>query len=74
MKNKIPHTDLFTEASNKIELARKYHQSLRNDCNYIRKQIFELQSRLAEKEVEQTASGIGWKRALETLKQINLGN
>jgi len=71
---KIPHTDLYTEAESNVRVARKYHQSLENDCNYIREQIAELQSRLAEKEIERSGLRLIWTRALETLKQVTQGN
>jgi len=74
MDNKTPYTDLYTEAKTTVKLATKYHESVGNECNYIREQIKELQSRLAEKESVASDALYEVKQALKTVERIENGN
>jgi membrane-associated HD superfamily phosphohydrolase len=62
--------NLINEAEDKVDLATKLHQTLGNECNYIRQQIEELQRRLAEKEKESSDAFYEVKQATKNLNRI----
>ena len=61
---------IYTEVKTNLKLATKLHRTIGDECNYLKDQINELKSRLAEKQGEQSDALYQVKCALKLMKQF----